>query len=84
MKPKPIRVNIFKFNRFLRDRLGHGWMVVCFIFISLFPFFLGTGLLYKSAGILEDNSIWHLLVSKDWGPLSGHLDWLHFSSVLYG
>jgi phosphate transport system permease protein len=72
MKTRSPRVNIFKFNRYLRDRLGHGWMLVCFVLIFLLPFFLGAGLLYKSSGILKDHSIWNLLISKDWGPLSGH------------
>jgi phosphate transport system permease protein len=72
MKSRLARVSIFKFNRFLRDRLGHGWMIACFVFIFLLPFLLGAGLLYKSTGILKEYSIWQLLVSKDWGPLKGH------------
>jgi len=72
MRVRPVRGNIFKVNRFLRDRLGHGWMVACFVFIFILPFLLGAGLLYKSSGILKDYSIWSLLVSKDWGPMSGH------------
>lgn len=42
------------------------------------PFILGIGLYFKSAPILEEHSIFNLLFSKDWRPLSGKFGFYPF------
>jgi phosphate transport system permease protein len=45
-------------------------MVFALIFAMLLPFFLGIGLYLKSSPLLHDHSIFDLLFSKTWKPLS--------------
>jgi phosphate transport system permease protein len=68
---KQTGVNIFNLNRRLKDKLSHGWMMAAFLIVFLMPFLLAAGLVIKSSGILTDHSIWKLIFSKKWAPLSG-------------
>ena len=43
------------------------WLIV----IILVPVIIGMGLFWKSSLLLENNSLFHLLISKEWKPLSG-------------
>lgn len=47
-----------------------GWMLFALIFAMLLPFLLGIGLYLKSSPLLQDHSIFDLLFSKTWKPLS--------------
>jgi phosphate transport system permease protein len=39
---------------------------------------MGLGLYYKSASILEEHSVWNLLTSSEWSPLSGEFGFRPF------
>jgi phosphate transport system permease protein len=54
------------------------WMLICLLLVILMPFILGIGLYWKSAPILEEHSIFNLLFSKDWRPLSGKFGFYPF------
>lgn len=47
------------------------------LIVSL-PFILGIGLFYKSFMLLKDHSLWELLFSAEWRPLSGKFGFLPF------
>ena len=53
-------------------------MVVSLIFIMLLPLLLGVGLYIKSESLLQHQSLFHLLFSSDWMPLSGKFGLLPF------
>jgi phosphate transport system permease protein len=53
-------------------------MVISLILVMLTPFFLLVGLSWKSWLLLEENSIFHLLFSKEWKPLSGQFGFYPF------
>ncbi|MBW6459134.1 MAG: phosphate ABC transporter permease subunit PstC [Bacteroidales bacterium] len=54
-------------------------MVVSLMIILLLPFILGIGLYVKSILLLEEKSLWELLFSSDWRPLSGNFGFLSFA-----
>jgi phosphate transport system permease protein len=45
--------------------------MAAFLFVFLMPFMLAAGLVIKSHGILVDHSVWKLIFSKNWAPISG-------------
>lgn len=53
-------------------------MVASLIFIMLLPLLLGVGLYIKSESLLQHQSLFHLLFSSDWMPLSGKFGLLPF------
>jgi len=65
-------------NRKLKNSLSHGWMSFCLVVVILMPFIIGIGLLIKSAPLLEDHSLFKILFSSKWKPLSGHFGMLPF------
>jgi phosphate transport system permease protein len=54
-------------------------MVISLMIIILLPFLLGIGLYIKSTLLLEEKSLWDLLFSSDWRPLSGNFGFLSFA-----
>jgi len=54
------------------------WMLICLLLVILMPFILGIGLYFKSSPILAEHSIFNLLFSKDWRPLSGKFGFYTF------
>ncbi|MDR0697851.1 MAG: phosphate ABC transporter permease subunit PstC [Tannerella sp.] len=45
---------------------------------------MGVGLYYKSADVLKDNSVWSLLRSSEWSPLTGEFGfWSFILSSIY-
>ncbi len=66
-------------------------MIIGLVFVLLMPVLLGAGLYYKSKVLFHDHSIWNLLFTKDWRPMSGKFGllpfimssfWVTFISVL--
>lgn len=53
-------------------------MTFALVFSLLLPVILGIGLYLKSSPLLQDYSIWEILFSKNWKPLSGHFGMLPF------
>ncbi len=71
MKERPIGPKIFSLNRYLKDRVGETWMIIAFVMVLLLPFIVGAGLYLKSRILLQEHSIWTLLVSGNWNPQKG-------------
>lgn len=65
-------------TRHLRNRLHVSWMRITLVLVILLPFVIGTGLLLKSQLILQDVSLWELLFSSEWRPLSGKFGFFPF------
>ncbi len=53
-------------------------MIIGLVIVILLPFILGIGLYIKSILLLEDQSLFQLLFSGDWRPLSGKFGFLPF------
>lgn len=68
----------FRVTRHLRSRLHTTWMIIGLVIVILLPFILGIGLYIKSILLLEDQSLFQLLFSGDWRPLSGKFGFLPF------
>ncbi len=68
----------FDIGRHLRDKLHTSWMIVSLVVVMVVPLVLMIGLIYKSSMLLEDHSIFSLLFSKEWKPLSGHFGFYTF------
>jgi phosphate transport system permease protein len=59
-------------GRIFLDKIS-GKLMLSFTVISLLILLImGAGLYYKSAGILKENSVWHLLTSSVWSPHNGN------------
>jgi phosphate transport system permease protein len=54
-------------------------MMIGLVLVILLPFALGVGLYIKSSLLLQDQSIFDLLFSSDWRPLSGKFGFLSFA-----
>ncbi len=54
------------------------WMTISLVLVVLLPFFLGVGLYVKSQMLLHNQSLFELLGSGDWRPLSGKFGFLPF------
>lgn len=68
----------FRIGRHLRSRLHLIWMMIGLVLVIFLPFVLGIGLYIKSMMLLDDKSLWDLLLSGDWRPLSGKFGFLPF------
>ncbi len=68
----------YRVGRHLRSRLHLIWMTISLILVILLPFFLGIGLYIKSQMLLHNQSLFELLGSGDWRPLSGKFGFLPF------
>lgn len=53
-------------------------MLICLILVIILPFVLGIGLYLKSTLLLEKDSLFNLLFSSEWKPLSGKFGFLSF------
>ncbi len=53
-------------------------MLICLILVIILPFVLGIGLYLKSTMLLEKDSLFNLLFSSEWKPLSGRFGFLSF------
>jgi len=73
-----VKIRRIQMSRFLRDKLHGTWMVVTLIVVVAMPFILLIGLFLKSKMLLDDHSIFHLLFSKEWKPLSGEFGFYPF------
>jgi phosphate transport system permease protein len=67
-----------KFSRIFIDRLNQGWMRLWMVVILLTPLVIGGGLLWKSSLLLSDHSLWELIGSVAWKPLSGQFGFSSF------
>lgn len=66
-----MKIRRIQMSRFLRDKLNGTWMAIALVVVVAMPFVLLVGLYLKSKMLLDDQSIFHLLFSKVWKPLSG-------------
>lgn len=73
-----MRFTKISIGRYLRNRLHTSWMIFSLVVVMLMPMLLLAGLSYKSAMLLGENSIIHLLFSTDWRPLSGQFGFYTF------
>jgi len=73
-----LRYNLFNTNRHFTDKVINGWMIIWLIVILIMPVIIGVGLYYKSTALLNHQSIFSLLFSSDWKPLSGKFGFLPF------
>jgi len=64
-------MKFYNITRSLRGKIHSTWMLVALIFSMVLPVLLGIGLYLKSIPLLEDQSLFSLLLSGDWKPLSG-------------
>jgi len=65
-------------GRFLRDRMSSAWMLASLILVIIIPFVIGTGLCIKSQLLLQEHSVFKLLFSSVWQPLSGKFGFYGF------
>ncbi len=71
-------MKFYNISRELRNRLHFSWMLLSLLIIILLPFVLFGGLMVKSYLLLEDHSIFDLLFSSEWKPMSGKFGFLPF------
>jgi phosphate transport system permease protein len=65
-------------RRIFRDKAA-GWLMLALTVASLFMLLaMGVGLYYKSRVILSERSVWSLLSSSVWSPLTGEFGFLSF------
>jgi len=55
-------------SRKLTDNISSKWMVACLSFCLLLPLAIGTGLVFKSADLLNTHKLSELIFSSDWHP----------------
>lgn len=65
-------------TRQFRNQLHESWMRVALVLVIVLPFVIGIGLFLKSRLILQDVSLWELLFSSEWRPLSGKFGFFPF------
>lgn len=71
-------------KRLFKDRAVKQIMLLFTILSLLIVVAMGVGLYYKSEPILSTNSVWHLLTSSEWSPLSGEFGfWSFILSSIY-
>jgi phosphate transport system permease protein len=58
-------------QRKIIDFLSSKWMLVCLSFFLLLPLAIGMGLIVKSLGLLENDTLGNLVFSSDWSPSEG-------------
>ncbi|KAA6352650.1 Phosphate transport system permease protein PstC [termite gut metagenome] len=65
-------------RRILSDKIAKVSMQILTVVSLLILLIMGVGLYYKSSPIIEGNSVWKLLSSSVWSPLSGEFGFLSF------
>lgn len=65
-------------TRQFRNQLHESWMRTALVLVIILPFLIGIGLFLKSRLILQDVSLWELLFSSQWKPLSGKFGFFPF------
>ena len=71
-------------GRNIRNKFHNIWMLICILLIVLMPFIIATGLYFKASFLLDNNSVFSLLFSKDWHPTNQNFGFYTFilSSLL--
>lgn len=71
-------------KRILKNRLASRLMQVLTVLSLLILLVMGLGLYYKSTGIVNEHSVWKLLSSSVWSPLTGEFGfWSFILSSIY-
>lgn len=65
-------------RRVFANRISKRFMQILTIVSILFLLIMGLGLYLKSTDILEETSVWTLLSTSEWSPLSGKFGFLSF------
>lgn len=65
-------------NRKQRHVVNYSWMTISLLFVALLPFLLVTGLYWKSAYLLHDQSFFDLVFSEVWRPTAGKFGFYPF------
>jgi phosphate transport system permease protein len=65
-------------RRIAKDKIAGGIMWWLTMLSLLFLLLIGAGLYYKSKTILEENSVFDLLLSSAWSPMAGEFGFLSF------
>lgn len=66
------------FGRIFKDKVAEKVMQGLTVFSLLLLAIMGVGLYYKSTAVMKGNSIWQLLSSSEWSPLTGHFGFYSF------
>ena len=69
---------LIRLDRHIRDRASRAWMILWLGFIVIMPVLIGAGLYFKSSLLLKSESLFNLLLSKEWKPLSGKFGFYPF------
>ncbi|HMG83807.1 MAG TPA: phosphate ABC transporter permease subunit PstC [Ferruginibacter sp.] len=64
--------------RLIKDRISANLFLVLSLFSILTVVLIGYGLYYKSAPILGDSSLWHLLSSTEWKPFKNEFGFFSY------
>lgn len=64
--------------RRIRDRLNVSWMIVALAIVVFLPFVLGIGLYLQSTMLLQEQSLFRILFTSQWQPMSGKFGLLGF------
>lgn len=67
-----------KIIRLLRDRINVSWMIIVLIVVLFLPFLLGIGLYLQSTILLSEQSVFRILFTSQWMPMSGKFGLLGF------
>ncbi|HEY6976249.1 MAG TPA: phosphate ABC transporter permease subunit PstC [Chitinophagaceae bacterium] len=65
-------------NRKLLDSASSKWMLACLSFFLLLPLAIGTGLVFKASGLLDNHTLSSLIFSSDWSPGDGQFGFWPF------
>jgi phosphate transport system permease protein len=65
-------------SRRLIDSVSSKWMLACLIFCLLLPLAIGTGLVFKSTGLLSTHTLGNLIFSSEWYPSDGQFGFWPF------
>ncbi|MDR1761449.1 MAG: phosphate ABC transporter permease subunit PstC [Bacteroidales bacterium] len=71
-------------KRIFLDKISSKFMLSLTVISLLILLIMGVGLYFKSAGILNENSVWNLLTNSVWSPLNGQFGfWSFIISSIY-
>jgi phosphate transport system permease protein len=65
-------------KRVIKNKIASNLMKFLTVVSLLTLLVMGLGLYYKSASILDENSLWSLISGKEWSPLSGRFGFRSF------
>src|SRR5215470_7837686 len=65
-------------SRVFKDKAAEKVMQSLAVFSLLLLAIMGIGLYYKSTAVLKVNSIWQLISSSEWSPLTGRFGFYSF------